>query len=182
MVLIIFGLVVPMSVLTQLLSATLWKAFCFRNEIQCEGRQCLTLTYKLRDIAFGGVRNKSWTLSSACPFSCFYFFTHHHTNRGILPLLFLVLCLWLTDANTPASPTYSSSSCFLVLALGTLYSAFHPMWLKREMGRWVKKVAATLVTCYDISTSDSHHCLKRPFTDHIHSLYVGFSRILSSTF
>lgn len=50
MVLIIFGLVVPMSVLTQLLTATLWKAFCFCNETQCEGgRQCLTLTYKLRD-------------------------------------------------------------------------------------------------------------------------------------
>lgn len=33
MVLIISGLVVPMSVLTQLLTATLWKAFCFLNEI-----------------------------------------------------------------------------------------------------------------------------------------------------
>lgn len=32
-VLIFFGLEIPVSVLTQLLTATLWKAFCFLNKI-----------------------------------------------------------------------------------------------------------------------------------------------------
>lgn len=69
MVLIIFGLVVPMSVLTQLLTATLWKAFCFLNEIPMLMLPVVN-SHKLR-MALRGIRNKSWTSA----FSFFFFFS-----------------------------------------------------------------------------------------------------------
>lgn len=57
MVLIIFGLVVPVSVLTQLLTATLGKASCFLNKIPVLKLPVVN-SHKLR-VALSGRRNKS---------------------------------------------------------------------------------------------------------------------------
>lgn len=98
MVLIIFGLVVPMSVLTQLLTATLWKAFCFLNEIPMLMLPVVN-SHKLR-MALRGIRNKSWTSA----FSFFFFFpsfylflhsspgTHRHSAFVITHTLFVISC------------------------------------------------------------------------------------------
>lgn len=72
MVLIIFGLVVPVSVLTQLLAATLWKAFCFLNEIPVLMLPVVN-SHKLR-IALSGIRNKTWASAFSCCFSFLFFF------------------------------------------------------------------------------------------------------------
>lgn len=94
MVLIIFGLVVPMSVLTQLLTVTLWKAFCFLNEIPVLMLPVVD-SRKLR-IALSGIRNKSWTSAFSWFFFFFpfiYYFTHHHAHIGILLLSSPARCL-----------------------------------------------------------------------------------------
>ena len=94
MVLISFGLVVPMSVLTQLLTAPLWKAFCFLNEIP------------VLMLPVGNSHLQPW--DSSCPYGCqkqkldlclflsfcfIYPFTRHHANTGFQPLSSPALCL-----------------------------------------------------------------------------------------
>lgn len=109
MVLISFGLVVPMSVLTQLLTAPLWKAFCFLNEIP------------VLILPVGNSHLQPW--DNGCPYGCqkqkldlclflsfsfIYPFTRHHANTGIQPLSPPALCLWLIGTRRP-SLWYSGS-------------------------------------------------------------------------
>ena len=109
MVLISFGLVVPMSVLTQLLTAPLWKAFCFLNEIP------------VLILPVGNSHLQPW--DNGCPYGCqkqkldlclflsfsfIYPFTRHHANTGIQPLSSPALCLWLIGTRRP-SLWYSGS-------------------------------------------------------------------------
>lgn len=140
MVLIISGLVVPMSVLTQLLTATLWKAFCFLNEIPVLMLPVVNSGLQTQNSPYWWQKQKL----HLCLFSFFsfiYFFTHHHANTGILPLSSTALCLWLPGGNTPASLRSSNSHsllrcalCHILLACGNQDGAFRPVQLKREIG------------------------------------------------
>lgn len=110
MVLIIFGLVVPMSVLTQLLAATLWKAFCFLSETPVLMPPVVN-SHKLR-IALSGVRNKSWASAFSCCFSflffSFYLFlpsspcTHRHSAFVITCSPFVISCSQILKLSSSA--------------------------------------------------------------------------------
>lgn len=105
MVLITFGLVVLISVLTQLLIATLWKAFCFLNKIPVLMLPVVN-SHKLR-LALVGVKNKSWPSASSCSFPLFI--PSHLANIGIQPLSLPTLCLQLMVWNAPTSLRYTGS-------------------------------------------------------------------------
>ena len=138
MVLISFGLVVPMSVLTQLLTAPLWKAFCFLNEIPPlmlpVGNSHLQPQHSDRPY---GCQKQKLDLCLFLPFSFMYPFTRHRANTGIRPLSSPALCWWWSRTQRPArrySPAPSLLPCLAVpQASENQDCVFCPVYLKREV-------------------------------------------------
>lgn len=147
MVLIIFGLVVPMSVLTQLLTATLWKAFCFLSKIPGLKLPVVN-SHKLR-VALSGVRNKSSTSAFSFFSSRFHFVLHSSPRthgRSVCALSCSLLVILALSALL---------SCW---GLGVKMACF-AQW--NWKGRWCRSVLWTgrkrtvsLMICHGIKSPD----------------------------
>lgn len=105
--------------------------FVMRSSVKAAS---VSLSLTNSGIAIGDFRNKSWTLSSACPFSCIYFFTHHHTNGAFcLYYLLFYVCDWLMRTHQPALYT-QALPIFLIWHWETYIVHFT---LCSWKGRWV---------------------------------------------
>lgn len=113
MVLIFFGLAIPMSVLKQLLTATLWKTFSFLSEIPV-----LMLpvgnSHNL-GIALNGIRNKGWTCASSCSLPLFIPISSPCAHRHSAFVITCSVCV--IGQNAPASLRSSSSPSLLHVLL-----------------------------------------------------------------
>lgn len=156
MVLISFGLVVPMSVLTQLLTAPLWKAFCFLNKIPVLMLPVGSSHWQPQhsDRPYGCQKQKL-DLCLFLSFSFMYPFTCHHANRH--SAFVITRSVLVMDQHTPTSPQVlplSFSAPLSCCATGFWESRWRVLPSESEKGGrarlegMVKRVTARLMTCH----------------------------------